>query len=83
MQVTIPKSKLEEAGPCRAYFLDSPEWNGEALVYVDWAKSAKRLLSTRLGTVQLDWLVKNKLVPMTSEEFLAARAAAHPGTTTK
>jgi hypothetical protein len=78
MQVVIPKAKLEEASPCRDYFLDSPDWNGEALVYANWEETVRRLLSTRKGTVQLNWLVDNGLVPMTSEEFVAARAAAHP-----
>ena len=73
MRIVIPKQKLEELKPCREYYLESPEWNGEALVYEDWDASAKRLLSTSVGRTQLSWLVKNGLVPMTNEEFVKAR----------
>jgi hypothetical protein len=74
MQVVIPKSKLEAEKACADYF-DSPEWNGEALVYADWGQTVERLLSTRRGVLQLSWLVSHKLVPMTLEEFAAARKA--------
>lgn len=77
MQVVISKSQLESAHACADYF-DSPEWNGESLVYADWTKSVARLLSTPKGTLQLGWLVKNGLVPMTRDELIAARSVAHP-----
>jgi hypothetical protein len=79
MQVVISKTQLEAAHACADYFTSS-EWNGEALVYADWAKTVERLLSTGKGTLQLGWLVKHGLVPMTREEFVAARAVAHPKT---
>jgi len=76
MQVVITKAQLEAAHACKDYF-DSPEWNGEALVYADWEKTVERLLSTRRGTVQLSFLVANRLVPMTPEELTGAKRAAH------
>jgi len=76
MQVTIPKSRLEEEHACKDYF-DSPEWNGEALVYADWDQTVARLMTTRQGVLHLSWLVSHKLVPMSIEEFAAIRRT-HP-----
>lgn len=72
MQVIVTKAQLETARACPDY-LKSPEWNGEALVYTDWAASVVRLLSTPAGRAQLSWLVTHKLVPMTLTEYIIAR----------
>lgn len=76
MQVVIPISSLKGHNACKAY-LASPEWNEEkqALVYDDWAKTAARLFETRAGMSYLNWLVANKLVPMSTNEFTEARKA--------
>jgi hypothetical protein len=75
MQVVIQKSELEAAHACKKSYLKSPEWNGEALVYSDWDKTVKRLLSTPAGTTYLGFLVLRKLVPMTADELSAAKRA--------
>lgn len=72
-QVVISKEQLIAARACtKDSYFDSPEWNGEALVYADWEASRERLLSTSRGTSQLSFLVAKGLVPMTREEFRAA-----------
>lgn len=73
MQVVITKAQLEAVPACQAY-LKSPEWNGEALVYADWNATVKRLLSSGYGITYLGFLVKNKLVPLTVNEFRALRS---------
>ena len=78
MQVIITKAQLEANRACKAY-LTSPEWNGEALVYSDWDATVKRLLTTRSGTVYLDYLVAHGLVPMTKDEFVALKKARSDG----
>jgi hypothetical protein len=75
MQVVIPKNRLEEERACPVY-LESPEWNGEALVYANWDQTVSRLLSTRAGTTYLGFLVVHKLVPMTAPELTEARRLA-------
>jgi len=77
MSFIITKAQLDEHHACDAY-LRSPEWDPaqQALVFTDWPKSVAWRLSTRTGTHNLDWLVAHKLVPMTKEEFIAARSAA-------
>ena len=74
MRVVIPKEKLEAVRACSDY-LKSPEWNGEALVYENWEQTVERLLSTRAGVIQLNWLIDRKLVPMTVDEFRALKQA--------
>lgn len=74
MQVIITRAELVAARACDVY-LTSPEWNGEALVYSDWNATVMRLLSNRISSRYLDFLVARKLVPMTTEEFIAARNA--------
>lgn len=75
MEVVITKDRLMAARACRKSYLNSPEWDAEreALVYANWDATAKRLLSTKDGIVYLDFLVANGLVPMTREQFKAAR----------
>lgn len=73
-EVIITKAQLEAIPACKAY-LASPEWNGEALVYSDWDATAARLQETRIGMRYLNWLVDNKLVPMSREEYDVVRAA--------
>jgi len=77
MQVVITKAQLDEQRACSAY-LKSPEWDAgqQALVYSDWDATVARLLSSRIGTVFLDFLVVHGLVPMTVTEFIDARARA-------
>jgi hypothetical protein len=74
MQVVITEAQLKSG--CDVY-LKSPEWDPEqrALVYIDWAATVERLLSTRSGTAYLDSLVSRGFVPMTKDEFIAARKA--------
>jgi hypothetical protein len=72
-QVVIPKEKLVELKACSVY-LDSPEWNGEALVYSNWEETVERLMSTGPGITYLGFLVAKKLVPLTKDEFRALRA---------
>lgn len=74
MKVTITKAQLEAAKACPAY-LKSPEWDGKALVYTDWAATAKRLASTSQGLTYLDFLVVSGLVPMTRAEYKQVRDA--------
>lgn len=80
MEVVVTKDQLEKARACRVY-LDSPNWDHgrEALVYPDWAEAVRRLLSTRAGVTHLDFLVASALVPMTRDEFKAAREAKRSG----
>lgn len=75
MRVVVTKQQLTEGGSCGMH-LDSPEWNAkeEALVFADWDKTARRLLSTEGGVRRLRWLVERGLVPMTVAEFETARA---------
>ncbi len=75
MQVVVTKDQLVRNRACSAY-MRSPEWDAEAqaLVYTNWSKTVKRLLSTRKGISFLDWLVIHKLVPMTAEDLARARA---------
>jgi len=80
MRVVIPLSKLQACNACDAY-LRSPEWDKEeqALVYPDWDATVARHLAMGLeGIVRLQWLVTNKLVPMTESEFAAAGKSARP-----
>lgn len=72
MEVIVTKDQLR--GTCGVH-INSPEWNSEqeALVYRDWDATVTRLLSTREGTAHLDALVAKKIVPMTKDEFIAAR----------
>lgn len=76
MEVVITLEQLRKARACRVY-LDSPDWNHdrEALVYSNWGETVQRLLSTRAGVTYLDFLVTSGLVPMTRDEFKAARVA--------
>lgn len=73
--VIVTRSDLEAHRACHAY-LDSPEWNGESLVYSDWEATTARLSGTREGLAYLGWLVRNGLVPMTQSEYLALRRKA-------
>jgi hypothetical protein len=72
--VVVTKAQL--SGNCGAH-LNSPEWDAEqeALVYQNWDATVTRLLSSRRGTVHLEWLVVRSLVPMTVDQFLEARKA--------
>lgn len=74
MEVVVTKDQLQANRACGVY-LDSPEWDKEreALVYSDWSATVERLLSTRPGTMYLDFLVVKGLVPMTVAEFNAAK----------
>jgi hypothetical protein len=87
MKVVVTKAQLDGSDrppgvgalrACRVY-LKSPEWDSgqQALVYADWEETSKRLLSSHAGTGYLDWLVTHQLVPMTREEFVAARGVSH------
>lgn len=84
MRVAIEKATLKRHRACRAAYT-SPEWDvaSETLVYSDWEQSVQRLLSGGdEGKRQLEWLVNHELVPMTKDEFVAARSAydsAHGG----
>lgn len=74
MQVIVTGAQLRSHKACDAYF-KSPEWDSEqdALIYSDWSNTVERLLSSRTGTVYLDWLITHELVPMTRSEFIEAR----------
>lgn len=75
--VVITLAELEASPKACDVYLRSPEWDAErqALVYPDWSATVARLLSTRAGITWLDYLVKRGLVPMTRDEFNAARKA--------
>lgn len=77
-EVVITKDQLEAGSPCQPFHLKSPEWDEErqALVYKNWAATAKRLASTKEGLAQLGWLVGRNLVPMTRLELRAVRKEA-------
>jgi hypothetical protein len=83
MRVVIDKATLKRHRACNGSWdpdgaIISPEWDAEqqALVYEDWSATAKRLLSSPAGTIQLEWLVAHKLVPMTVTEFKKARGGS-------
>jgi hypothetical protein len=76
MRVVILKADLKRNRACKsAYTL--PEWDEElqALVFEDWDAEVQKLLSSPEGTERLEWRVAHKLVPMTIDEFSAAKAA--------
>jgi hypothetical protein len=76
MQVVITKDQLEKVHACTRY-LNSPEWDAgqQALVYSDWEATIARLLSSRRGTMYLEFFVVHELVPMTKSQFLEAKKA--------
>jgi len=76
MRVVITKDQREGVDACRMY-LKAKSWdpNQQALVFEDWEASVVRILSNRQNTVYLNFLVTNKLVPMTLDEFNAALKA--------
>ena len=83
MRIVIDKATLKRHRACnRSWGTDdsivSPEWDAElqALVYEDWSATAKRLLSSPAGAIQLKWLVEHELVPMTATEFEKARGGS-------
>lgn len=82
MRVVLSKAVLKRNRACPAAYT-SVEWNSaeDALIYEDWDQTVDRLFTTREGADQLEWLVLKKLVPMTKEEFDAAKTArgAHHG----
>lgn len=79
MRVVITNAQLRKYRSCKGAYTN-PEWDpkeGEAgaLVFVDWDASVKELLSTPKGIARLEWYVLHKLVPMTADELVAAKAA--------
>ena len=79
MRVVIDNRALRRNRSCKGAYTNK-EWDpkeGEAgaLVFPDWDASVKELLSTRKGVARLDWYVLHKLVPMTDDELIAAKAA--------
>ncbi len=78
MRVVIRLAELQACNACDAY-LKSPEWDArqQALVYPDWdATVARHIAMGREGMVRLEWLVANKLVPMTAHELFNAKTKA-------
>ena len=73
MAVTVKKADLDAKKPCAPWYLESPEWDAgqEALVYKDFDATVRRLTTTNTGRERLKWLVRNALVPMTSDELKA------------
>ena len=77
MRVVIDNATLRRHRSCKGAYA-SPEWDeGEqALIYADWERTVERLLSKgQPGADELEWFVHHKLVPMTAEELVAAKAA--------
>jgi hypothetical protein len=76
VRVVIDNAALRRHRSCKGAYT-SPYWDEreQALVYEDWASAVKFFLETADGTARLQWLAKHKLVPMTMDEFIAARAA--------
>ena len=76
MQVVIPESELRRHRSCRAY-TSNPAWDPKekALVFVDWDLAVKWYLSSPGGLEKLEWHIRHGLVPMTKEEFAAAKSA--------
>jgi hypothetical protein len=70
-RIVVDKATLKRHRACRAAYT-SPEWDEklQALVFNDWDKTVARLLAKgQEGVDQLEWWVRQKLVPMTAEEF--------------
>lgn len=75
MRVVIPKATLKRHRACTAAYT-SPEYDeGEqALVYSDWGKTVERHIAMGPeGLFRLEWLVAQKLVPMTEDELAAIK----------
>lgn len=78
MKVVIRLAELQAHKACDAY-LRSPEWDEkeQALVYPDWdATVARHLTGEREKMGHLEWMVANKLVPMTAQELFSAKQKA-------
>lgn len=70
-RIVIDKATLKQRRACRAAYT-SPEWDEklQALVFSDWDKTVARLIAKgREGIDQLEWWVRQKLVPMTVEQL--------------
>jgi hypothetical protein len=70
-RIVVSKATLKQRRACRAAYT-SPEWDEkeQALVFSDWDKTVARLLAKgQEGIDQLEWWVRQKLVPMTTDEF--------------
>lgn len=76
MRVVIDNATLRKHRSCKAVY-SNPEWRADlqALVLEDFDKSVERYLSTPKGVEHLAWHVRHKLVPMTEEQFEAAKKA--------
>ena len=77
MRVVIKKETLKLRRACDAAYT-SPEWDEtlQALVYSDFDKTVKRLMSTPEGVKHLAWHVHHKHVPMTQVQFESLKKKA-------
>jgi hypothetical protein len=75
VRVVIDNATLRRHRSCKGAYTNR-EWDAEAqaLIFPDWEASVTELLSTPKGIRRLEWYVTHKLVPMTMEEFIAAKA---------
>ena len=76
MRVVIDNAALRRNRSCKGAYTNR-EWDPElqALVFPDWDASVEELLSTPKGLGRLEWYVRHNLVPMTMDEFIAAKTA--------
>jgi hypothetical protein len=76
MRVVIDNAALRKARSCKGAYTNR-EWDPalQALVFPDWDASVKELLSTPKGRARLEWYARHNLVPMTLDQFIAAKAA--------
>jgi hypothetical protein len=80
VRVVIDNATLRRHRSCKGAYTNR-EWDAEAqaLIFPDWEASVTELLSTPKGRDRLEWYVHHKLVPMTKDEFIAARAGVSNG----
>ena len=74
-RIVIDKATLKNRRACPAAYT-SPEWDEklQALVFTDWDKTVARLLAKgQEGLDQLEWWSRQKLVPLTPEQFAALK----------
>jgi hypothetical protein len=76
VRVVIDNAALRRNRSCKGAYTNR-EWDEkeQALIFPDWDASVEELLSTEKGLARLEWYVRHNLVPMTMDEFIAAKSA--------